>query len=177
MVMVAGSPGSPDVLRRRRIEIADRAIPGSKQPFHHAKELGIEKAQAYLDECAESSGGLARHALETAIADLRDFKVGACSILMSSGRPASSLEAILASHAAIHTAEGDFFREAVARAAKSFRLRCEKIKEKELLASAKAAFGMADLEERVNAMGKSTGPPWRQDEKYAALAGWLALRS
>jgi len=177
MVMVAGSPGSPDILRRRRIEIAERAIPGSKQPFHHAKELGIGKAQAYLDECSEASDALARSALEKAIGEMREFKIASCSILMSSGRPAVNLEAILASHAAIHSAEGDFFREAVAHAAKSCKLRCEKLKEKELLAIAKAAFRMADLEERLNAMGKSIGPPWTQDEKYAALAGWLALQA
>jgi hypothetical protein len=24
-------------------------------------------------------------------------------------------------------------------------------------------------------MGKGIGPPWRQDEKFAAVAAWLAL--
>ncbi len=177
LVIVAGSPGSPDVLRRRRLEIADRAIPGSKQPFHYAKELGLEKAQAYLDKCAEASDALARCGLEKAMADLRGFKVEACSIVMSSGRPALSLEATLASHAAIHTAEGDFFRDAIARAAESSKLRCTRVKEKELLSTAAAAFSMGDLEARLQALAKSLGPPWRQDEKYAALAAWLALRA
>lgn len=177
LVAVAGSPALPQVLERRRMEIADRSIPGSSQPFHYAKELGLGKAQAYLDECAAASFGLARSGLERAIADLGGYKVTGCSILLSSGRPTLNLEATLGSHAAIHTAEGNFFRDAIGRAAAVCKLRCAKIKEKELLETATAAFSMKDLESRVNALSKSLGPPWRQDEKYAAIAAWLALHA
>ncbi len=34
-----------------------------------------------------------------------------------------------------------------------------------------------ELRCRVNDMGRTLGPPWRQDEKSAALVGWLALLS
>ena len=29
----------------------------------------------------------------------------------------------------------------------------------------------------INDLGRSIGPPWRQDDKYAAIVGWLALRA
>jgi len=32
-----------------------------------------------------------------------------------------------------------------------------------------------ELHQLVNAIGKSVGPPWTQDQKVAALSGWLAL--
>jgi hypothetical protein len=31
------------------------------------------------------------------------------------------------------------------------------------------------LQERINTLGRSLGPPWRQDEKLASLAAWIAL--
>ncbi len=176
LVTVAGRPESPKVLQRRRIQIADRGIPGSSQPFHHAKELGIGEAQAYLDECKDLSRGLASAALKKAIGDLRDHQVFACSVLLSSGRVTAGLEATLASHAAIHTAEGNFFRDSIVSAVEASKLRCEKIKEKALLETAAAAFHIDDLDARMRALGKLIGPPWRQDEKFAALAAWLVLR-
>ena len=33
----------------------------------------------------------------------------------------------------------------------------------------------AELQQRIGELGKSIGPPWRQDEKLASLAGWITL--
>jgi hypothetical protein len=51
------------------------------------------------------------------------------------------------------------------------------VKERELLARAAADLGLsaARIEDRVAGMGKGIGPPWRQDQKFAAVAAWLAL--
>ena len=169
-VAVAGSPLSPVVLDRRRIELADRSIQGSVQPYHAAKELGMQKAESFLKRCAESSGALAKKAID----DFRSHhQVAGCGILLSSGRLPATLEGTLASHAAIHTAEGEFFREAIKHACEQCGLSCRGVREKELLALAATKFGAFQL--RLNELGKTLGPPWRQDEKYAALVGWLAL--
>lgn len=179
LVVVAGSPVAPAILDRRRIEIADRTIRGSVQPYHAAAELGLPKAAAFLERCADSSRALALSALRNVIDDPRldGHQVIGCGILLSSGRPAASLEATLASHAAIHTAEGEFFREALIDASQRCRLPCKGVREKELFEMAAPAFGLTadEVQRRVNALGKTIGPPWRQDQKYAALAGWLAL--
>lgn len=177
LVAVAGSPASPAVLDRRRIEIADRAIAGSSQPFHKAKDLGLSKSQAYLDRCADAAQELAKSALQKAISDLAGHNVAGCAILLASGRPAQSLEATLASHAAIHTAEGEWFREVLACAVADCGLRCEKIREKELRDAAASAFSIKDFDGWLQKIGKPLGPPWRKDEKYAAVAGWLVLHA
>ena len=100
-----------------------------------------------------------------------------CAVLTGSGRLSPTLEATLASHAAIHTAEGEFVCEIVTHAAESCGLRVRRIKEKELfdLASSEFRISVADLIRGLNDLGKMTGPPWRQDHKFAALAGWLVL--
>jgi hypothetical protein len=46
------------------------------------------------------------------------------------------------------------------------------VKERELFTRASER-----IERHVAAMGKGIGPPWRQDEKFAAVAAWLALAS
>jgi hypothetical protein len=95
------------------------------------------------------------------------YKVSACAVIMSSARPMGTLETTLASHAAIHSAEGHFFREAILHAAEVSSIPCKQIKEKELQALI--------LDKRLTAMRKILGPPWTLDEKYATLAAWSAL--
>lgn len=181
MVAVAGTPTEPEVLDRRRIEIADGTIVGSKQPYHMARDLAvteaeITKARKYLSRGQAAARELAIVAIRKVMADLGDRRAIACGMLVSSGRLPESLEATLGSHPAIHTAEGEFFREAIVRAAASCKLPVRIVKEKELFDVATVQFGMASLElqDRVQQMGKCLGSPWRQDEKYAAIVGWLA---
>jgi hypothetical protein len=176
LMVVAGSPDAPVILERRRIEIADRGIKGSVQPYHAAKELGIKTAADFLERCMDASRSMAKHA----IGELAEaLKVVRCGIVLGSGRPSPSLEATLASHAAIHTAEGEFFRRALMEASEQCGLSCRGVREKELYAVAGAEFGMSGevLVRCVNEIGKIIGPPWTQDQKCAALVGWVAIGS
>jgi hypothetical protein len=88
------------------------------------------------------------------------------------------LESILASHALIHTAEGELFRDALRAASRGCGLPLTTIKERELFQQAAADLHLPAerIERHVAAMGKGIGPPWRQDQKFAAVAAWLALR-
>jgi hypothetical protein len=121
LVAVGGSAGSPTAIVRRRIELADPAIAGSVQPFHAAEQLDLKKAEKLIQLCTDSTNALARQALRDVIHDLRKMHyqaVGSC-ILLASGRPVGTLDSILASHAMIHTAEGEFFRNALRRASEA----------------------------------------------------------
>jgi hypothetical protein len=182
MVAVAGSPERPVILDRRRIQIADTGLPGAQptqtvQPYHTAREMGVARGRVFLDLCREASNALARSCLEEAIRQIGGDRVECCGVLMGSGRQPATLEATLASHPAIHTAEGAFFREIVIHAAAACGLRVRQIKEKELFDLAAREFhtSAAGLNLGLNELGKTMGPPWRQDHKFAALAGWLAL--
>jgi hypothetical protein len=184
MVAVSGSLDRPVILDRRRIEITDTSTRGTVQPYHTAQELGVVRGQAFIDECRRASGSLAELALQTTLQQIRGrtaglagcLRIERCAILTGSGRPSPTLEATLASHAAIHTAEGEFFREIVIHAAESCNLRLRRIREKELfeIAARELSRSAADLTSILNDLGKIIGPPWRQDHKFAALAAWLA---
>jgi hypothetical protein len=172
MVAVAGSPLRPVIVGRQRLHIGDIA-----QPYHRAQELGLARADEFLSECREAAYGIASSALQAAIKGMGGDRVRECAVLTGSGRLAPTLEATLNSHAAIHTAEGEFFREIVIHAAESCGLPVRRIKEKELFEAAAREFRIpvADLHRGLNDLSKITGPPWQQDHKFAALAAWLVL--
>jgi hypothetical protein len=177
LVAIAGSP--PAVIDRRRIEIADPAIAGSVQPFHAAEGLAPAEAEQLIQRCSESTQCLARDALRSAVDNLREtgHAVAGCGVLLGSGRPLPPLAQILASHALIHTAEGEFFRDAMVGAARHCGLEVTGIKERELLARASADLhaSVEELQRRLAELGRAVGPPWQQDQKQAALVAWLAL--
>ena len=176
MVAVTGSPSRPVILDRRRIEIAEKPSSGPVQPYHTARDLGVAHGKAFLEECREAWKALARESLAAAIKQVGGDRVQVCAVLTGSGRLPSTLEATLASHAAIHTAEGEFFREIVVDAAEFCCLRVCRIKEKELfnLAERKLGTPTATLKQTLDDLGKVIGPPWQQDQKFATLAAWLA---
>jgi len=179
-VALAGPPASPRVVERRRIELADPDIEGSKQPYHEAEGRAPKDAERIVTGCTDRSRAMAREALRAVRDELRgrDHEVAACGLLLASGRPLpADLHAILASHALIHAAEGELFRDVLRRAGERLALPMTEVRERDVLARASEATGRpaAELQRRVAEMGRALGPPWRQDEKLAALVAWIAL--
>jgi hypothetical protein len=179
LVIVAGAPPEPAVIDRRRIEIADSEISGSRQPYHEAEGMELPDAERLLKRCADGARRLARIALRTAIGDARKrgYEVAACGLLLASGRPLPGLDKILTSHALIHAADGEHFREALTSASEECRLAVTRVPEREIWERAGSEFRTsADaLRRSINELGKSLGPPWTQDQKLATLVGCLAL--
>jgi len=168
MVAVAGAVDSPRILARQRVTIADSMMSGSKQPFHAAAEMPFSKAEAHVRKAIDSSRALAAEAIEAAVKSLRlqGHFVAACGVLRGSGRILPELKSILASHALIHTAEGEMFRDVLVAAASDCGLPVAYTPEKDL---------DAGLLRRLQALRKQLGPPWTQDQKLATAAGLRAL--
>jgi hypothetical protein len=168
LVAVAGTIDAPRVLERRRIIIADPDLPGSKQPYHAAAELSFPHAEALVRRAIESSRALALEVMSASVKALgsRGHEVAACGVVLGSGKVLPPLEKILASHALIHTAEGEMFRDVLVWAAKECRLPVTGVREKSLDA--------ASLQ-RIASLGKLIGPPWTQDQKYATVAALMTL--
>lgn len=179
LVTLAGPADSPQVIDRRRIEICDARIRGSKQPYHAAEPMQFSDAEAFLERCTKSTSRLAADALRAAVEDLRalGYKAASFGITLGSGRALPALKAVLASHALIHTAEGEFYRDELRKAARHCGLAVTGVKERDLYEHASVHFHMplGQLERRVADLGKPLGPPWSQDQKCAALVAWLAL--
>jgi hypothetical protein len=166
------------VVERRRIEIADPKAAGSKQPYHASMGLSLKDAEALVSACTEASVRLATEAVRAAIADAKHkgCEISASGILTGSGRSIPALEKILASHPLLHKAEGELFRNVIARACLNHHLSVVAVMEKELMSCAQNDIGISGelIEQHLQRMGKAIGAPWRQDEKYACLAAWIA---
>jgi len=179
VVAVTGPPGAPVVVTRRRIEMRERGAAGPSQPYHAAVGLDIREAEQLVADCAARAAALAATGLRVIVEDLRQLghPVVGCGLLLGSGRPLPPLEKILASHPLLHTAEGELFREALRAASRVCALPLTAVKERELFTHAADELGLpaTQVERHVAAMGKAIGPPWRQDEKLAAVAACLAL--
>jgi hypothetical protein len=170
MVVIAGTVDAPRVLERRRVVIADADLTGSKQPYHAASELPFSAAEALVLRAIESSRGLALEAMAGSVARLRSqgHEVAGCGVVLGSGRALPGLAGILASHALIHTAEGEMFRDVLVWAAGACGLAVKGLQVK--------AIDVAWLK-RVASFGRLIGPPWTLDQKYATAAALSALHS
>jgi hypothetical protein len=178
-VAVSGSPAAPIVVDRRRLEIAEPDDADAKQPYHAAEPLAFPEAQRLIRGCSETSQQLARDAVGAMIADLRatGHAVVGCAVLQAAGRPLPDLATILASHALIHTAEGQMFRDVLAAAGRHYELPVTEVRERDLMARCTADLRLTSerLTQMLTEAGRALGPPWRQDEKFATLAAMLAL--
>ena len=179
LVALSGDAASLEVLDRRRIVTIDPEIHGSSQPYHHAANLGFPESERYLANCAAISERVAFTAIGELLKelDVRGCRIAGAAVLLASGRPLPPLAKILASHPLIHTAEGEFFRNAVSKACERLKIPVTAIQERELEQQAKTTFGKAasGIQRRISTLGVSLGPPWTKDHKTAALAAATLL--
>jgi hypothetical protein len=87
------------------------------------------------------------------------------------------LEKILAAHPLIHTAEGEFFREAFSQACVSLDLPVTGFRERSLEEIVQTTFGKGapQLDKQISRFGRALGPPWTMDQKLAAMAALVVL--
>lgn len=177
VVCISGNPAAPEIVDRRRIVIIEPAMEGAKQPYHFAQSLGLEEAERHLQKCAAVSQRLALQAIRGTLdaVSARSYQIVGCAMLLASGRALPALPNILASHALVHTAEGEFFRKIVREACETCRIPVVGIRERELDDRAKATFGTAAprVRQRISSLEKTVGSPWTQDEKNSALAALI----
>ncbi len=178
LVAVARDSGGWQVLARRRISVVDGKIAGHTQPYHFAREQPLAGAKKYIARCAGASLRLAQEVLSEVVERLsREHRVTGAAVLLASGRPLPELDKILASHPLIHTAEGEFFRQAFSEACEALGIPVTRIRERDLLERVQTVFkkSAATLPLELASAAKYLGPPWSQDQKAAALAAAVVL--
>jgi hypothetical protein len=179
LVAIGPDQGEPRVLLRSRVEMFDPRRPESKQPYHAVEELAVAEAARRLERWMATAQDMARAAIEEAVTRLagEGWRVTAGGILDSSGRRGVSLEAILASHALIHTADGDHYREALTDGLERNGLKVSRVAAKGLdaMAASRLRRPAPQLAQAVKGLGRQVGPPWGADQKSAALLAWMLL--
>ncbi len=181
LVAIALTDEAPTVLARERLQLVKTFTYEFRQPYHTARNMSLAEAGAFLSRLRAEARALAFRALRKLQADLdaQDYKLACSGILLASGRPLPELAKILASHSIIHTADGEFFREALLHGSARCGLKSISVKEREVAKEAAQLLGMkpSEVTRRIAKLGKPLGPPWSMDEKLACAVAWLALAS
>lgn len=177
LVTVGGSCSDPILVDRRRIELMD-CTPA--QPYHRAaRSSDLASAEAVIKQAHAEAHRRAREAISAAIADSlrRGYNVRCAAVLASQPRILPALEAILASHPLLHTAEGELFRAALAGACRQERLAVTLCPEKDVFEQSSRSLmtNSAAVRRRVALMARTVGAPWTADHKAAFVAGWSQL--
>jgi len=173
--------GAATVLHRERPHLVEKFTYEFRQPYHTAEKMKIEPAHRFIDRVRTTATDLACQAIERLQSEMqtRGYALRSGALLLAAGKPLPDLERILASHALIHTADGELFRYAITRAHVRHGLPLACIKERELDREAQETLHIkpTTLRMLLTQLGKPLGSPWSQDEKFAALAAWLSLRA
>ena len=181
VVALAVTKGLPSVLARQRLHLVETFTYEFRQPYHTAEKMPLEKALAFIARIEREAQRLARRAITELKESLRaqGYELNRCGLVLASGRTLPPLTQILASHALIHTADGELFRRAILHASARSGLVSASAKERDLLAETSRTLRLKsdELTRRIADLGRPLGPPWSQDEKFASLVAWLALAS
>jgi len=179
VVAVSVEKGAPVVLARQRVHLVETFTYEFRQPYHTAEKMLAGQAREFISRMMAEARRLSYRAIRELESRTQEqgVKLTRCGLLLASGRALPELDKILASHALIHTADGELFREGILHAIARCGLEDFRVKEKELLDRAGRMLRIKPnaLMRRVTELGRSVGSPWSQDEKFATLAAWLAL--
>jgi hypothetical protein len=181
LVALSVTKGVPSVLARERLHLVETFTYQFRQPYHTAEKMPVDEAQAFISRVESEATRLAHRAIHELQESLlaQGYALKRSGVVLASGRPLPALPQILASHALIHTADGELFRRAILDASTRGGLTSATIKEREVLTETSRVLRVKpnNLTRRIAELGRPLGAPWSQDEKLASLVAWLALVS
>jgi hypothetical protein len=166
IVAVAGSPGAPLILDRRRVELSDGSLP--VQPYHAAADSGLARAETakLITEVEELAASCAAAALAeiAAAVGAGPSEVAGVAVVAKDRLLPEDLARILRSHALLHAAEGDLYEQALIEGAARAGLPVQRV-----------TTTSAPINPSLDAAGRALGPPWQKDHKMAAAAALSVL--
>jgi hypothetical protein len=169
-VLLGGPRAAPSVLDRRITLLADPDDPEARQPYHAGLNTHETRAAKAVKRLVKAVERFAHRSVARLIAEYRaaGHRVRGVGIVVGSVIDPASIPN---DHIRAHAEEGRLFRTVVEQALRACRLRARVMVEKELYVTA------ARFRHRVTVLGEAVDGPWRAEEKAAALAAWMVLRS
>jgi uncharacterized Zn-binding protein involved in type VI secretion len=179
MVAISADQDSPLVLLRERPHLVETFTYEFRQPYHTAKKKPAAEAGAFISRVQKEARHHACQTIQSVQKHLQTqgYELARCGLVLASGKQLPDLAHILASHALIHTADGELFREALLHASKTCGCEVFAAKESALLETASQTLRQPqhEIAHRLTGLGSGLGPPWSQDEKFSALVAWLSI--
>src|SRR5438874_7711991 len=172
-VVLGGSIEAPVVLLKTEIKLVDPKVPATAQPYHEVMDLPWEQSQRAVRKYAAAIERSAQKALAKLIEEQTSNRrkvVGAGIV----GAPDRDLARIGNPHIRAHAAEGVLFRQVLDLAAQANGLKWQVFSDRKSDEAMTDKLGAkhARVRRLLSELGHSIPPPWRSDEKQAAMAAW-----
>jgi hypothetical protein len=173
---LTGNKKAPEFIGRWNVLLHDPEVPATYQPHHEVMELPWNEARRAVRPFERSIEKITTSVLKELS---RELKVQGYDLsrVAAAGSPDRSLEKIGNFHIRAHAAEGILFRRVIETSAEKSKLNWLSFSDRDILQKAAAELDLPEEKviKTLAALGKIVGRPWRQDERIAALAAWLAL--
>ena len=175
-VVIGGSIENPLVLQKTELKLTDPKLPATAQPYHEVMDLPWEESQRAVRKYAGAIERTAKQALAKLIEEQRShgLKIVGAGIL---GAPDRDLARIGNPHIRAHAAEGILFRQVLDLAAQANGLKWQVFSDRQFDETMAIRLGgeYTRVKRALSDLSRSISPPWRADEKQAAMAAWLVL--
>ena len=173
-VVLSGSRAAPQAVATHIVELSDPDVPETRQPYHDGfyqteeDTREIARRVAIVKRCAKKS-------IAALLAQIEGERRRAALVVGSLIDPST----VANPHIRAHAHEGRLFRTVLEDALRARDVDCDVIVDKLLAARAAKDLGRpaSAVARTVAGFGKTLGGRWRAEEKAAATAAWLALRS
>jgi hypothetical protein len=183
MVALALDQGEPRLLFSTFLTTHAEGDRLAFEPYHVAVEMvrdghGIAAAEAAVIEARGRQERLAADGLRTAAVRIAgNAPVRVALLVNRAGWMTDLLQYSLAWPDHPPVAEGLAVRDALRFACRDAGIEAAELDEKSLAALASERLGLspAEIDARLRPLGKTAGPPWRKEQKFACLAAWVTL--
>src|SRR5215472_15837387 len=106
LVAVSIEQGTPRVLVRQRPQLVETFTYEYRQPYHAAEKMSLDRARVFIARIESEANLLVEAAIHSTLRE-QGYNLASLGLLLASTKPLPSLDKILASHALIHTADGE----------------------------------------------------------------------
>jgi hypothetical protein len=154
----------PSFILREEISLVDPRMPATAQPYHVVMDSPWSEGVLAARKFEKAIEGVAFAELDRLLRTLaaKGYDVKHIGVVGSKDRDLAKLGN---PHIRAHAAEGILFRRVLEIAGKEHKKQVQTFSEADVKVS-----------KNVTALGDVAGPPWRADEKVAAMAAWLTLK-
>jgi hypothetical protein len=175
VVLLTGPIDSPRLCDNRVIDLSDSRFPETRQPYHAA----MGKLETDAKEISRRTDIVHRTAKKSVTKLLTEYRHKGYTITRASLVVGSQIDpaTIANPHIRAHAFEGRLFRLALEQALNAHGIRTVILLERDAYdkATAQLKQPIDDVRRTIKNFGPFADGPWRTEQKFAALAAWLAL--
>ena len=174
-VLLTDPVSSPELCDSDQINLSDPRLPETRQPYHAAMGK-LETDPAKINQRVSAVRTIAQQSMSTLLAGYRGkgYAITRAALVVGSQTDPAS---IANPHIRAHALEGQLFRSVLEEALRAHSICVDIFIERNAYAqgATKLKESNENLRRVIQDFGRITPGPWREEQKLAALAAWLAL--